>query len=176
MRVAYAGVPGAFSHEACLRFLPDDEPVQVESFDAVIAAVERGAAELGVLPLANNAAGETGARKKIERAFVRIASEHVLPVRMHLLGMPGSTLEDVRTVVSHPVALRQCARTLEALGLATDEAGNTAVAASQLTDPARAVLGSQAAAELYGLAILKRDVHDRPDNATTFAVIARAEG
>jgi prephenate dehydratase len=175
MKVAYAGIPGAFSHEACLRFLPDAETVQVESFDAVIAAVENGAADCGIVPLANNAAGETGTRERIGRAAVRVVDEHVLPIRMHLLGVAGSSVQGVRTVVSHPVALRQCAQTLNRLGLATEEAENTAVAASRLTDPARAVLGSETAAQLYGLAILKRDVHDRPDNATTFAVIAKAE-
>jgi prephenate dehydratase len=175
MRVAYAGAPGAFSHEACLRFLPEDEPVPVENFEAVIAAVEDGAAERGIVPLANNAAGETGARALIQAAPVRVVSEQFFPVRMHLLGVPGSALEQVRTVVSHPVALAQCARTLHVLGLTPEEAANTAVAASQLVDPNRAVLGSRSAARLYGLEILKSDVHDRPDNATTFAVIAKAE-
>jgi prephenate dehydratase len=174
MRVAYAGVPGAFSHEACLRFLPEAEPVQVESFAAVIHAVENGEVELGIVPLANNAAGETGTRESIAAAAVRIVREHDLPIHMHLLGVKSGSLDDVRTVVSHPVALRQCARTLGELGLATEEAQNTAVAASRLSDPARAALGSETAAKLYGLAILKRDVHDRADNATTFAVIAKA--
>jgi len=175
MKVAYAGLPGAFSHEACLRFLPGDTPVQVASFEQVVEAVEQGDTELGILPLANNAAGETGAGELIERASVRVLSEHHMPVQMHLLGLPGSVLVEVRTVVSHPIALRQCARTLASFHIQAEEGPNTAVAASTLKDPHRAVLGSDAAARLYGLAVLKRDVHDRPDNATTFAVIARED-
>jgi prephenate dehydratase len=92
---------------------------------------------------------------------------------MHLLGVEGARLEDVRTVISHPVALKQCARTLEDLGLATEEAPNTALAAQSLAVRHRAVLASEAAAEAYGLTILRRDVHDRADNATRFAVLAR---
>jgi prephenate dehydratase len=91
---------------------------------------------------------------------------------MHLLGLPGARLETVRTAVSHPVALRQCARTLDRLGFAREEAANTAVAAAALRDPAKAVLASEAAAEAYGLVILLRDVHDRPDNETRFALLA----
>lgn len=175
MRAAYAGAPGAFGHEACVAFLPLHEPVPHAGFEQVIAAVERGETDAGILPISNNAAGETGARELIAKANVRIVSEHELPIRMHLLGLPQAQLKDIRTVVSHPVGLRQCARQIAELGLATEEAPNTAVAAADLRDPSRAVLASEAAARMYGLAILKRDVHDRTDNATRFAVIARED-
>ena len=173
MKVAYQGVPGAFGHEACLRFLPEHEPVACPTFDEVVTAVEAAETDLGMLPLCNSGAGETGARALIEQARVRIVDQPVLSVRMHLLGLPGTTLEQIRTVLSHPVALRQCAGTLDALGLKTEEAPNSAIAAAELRDPHCAVLASEAAARLYGLAILKRDVHDRPDNSTRFAVLAR---
>ena len=78
------------------------------TFADVVAAVQSGDAELGMLPLANNEAGETGARELIAKARLHIVSEPVLPVRMHLLGLPGATLDQIRTVVSHPIALRQC--------------------------------------------------------------------
>ncbi|HEV8406813.1 MAG TPA: prephenate dehydratase domain-containing protein, partial [Sphingomicrobium sp.] len=97
----------------------------------------------------------------------------LLAIRMHLLGLPDASLDQIRTVVSHPVALRQCAATLAALGVGTEETSNTAVAAKALTNPMRGVLASEAAATLYGLSILKRDVHDRPDNATRFAIVSR---
>ena len=175
MTVAYQGAPGAFSHEACLRYLPDHEPVPLAAFSDVIEAVELGRADFGILPLSNNEAGETGARSLIEGSGLRIAAQHVLPVRMHLLGLPSATLDGLRTVASHPVALRQCARTLSRLGLQTEEATNTAVAARGLSRVDHGVLASEAAADQYGLAILMRDLQDRPDNATTFAVVARSE-
>lgn len=175
MNVAYQGVEGAFSHEACLRFLPDHQPVAFATFAEVVAAVQSGEAELGMLPLANNEAGETGARELIETGGLHIADEPVLPVRMHLLGLPNARIDEIRTVVSHPVALRQCARTLAKLELSTEETSNTALAAKALCNPNRAVLASEAAADLYGLSILQRDVHDRRDNATSFAIVTRGE-
>jgi prephenate dehydratase len=173
MTVAYQGAEGAFSHEACLRFLPDEEAVAYPTFSDVVAAVQNGDVDSGMLPLANNEAGETGARELIEKAGLRIVDEPVLPVRMHLLGMPSAKLDQIRTVVSHPVALRQCARTLAALGVKTEETSNTAIAAKSLANPVRGVLASEAAAQIYGLAILKRDVHDRADNETRFAIVSR---
>ena len=173
MTVAYQGAEGAFSHEACLRFLPDHEPVPLTTFGDVVAAVQSGEAGFGMLPLANNEAGETGARELIERAGLHIVAERVLAVRMHLLGSPNAALDQVRTVVSHPIALRQCSDVLSQLGVRTEETSNTALAAKALRNPNRAVLASEAAAAIYGLAILKRDVHNRSDNATTFAIVGR---
>jgi prephenate dehydratase len=175
MMVAYQGAQGAFSHEACLRFLPELQPVAFATFSEVVSAVKSGTAERGMLPLVNNEAGETGARELIDKAGLHIVDEPVLPVRMHLLGMAEAELDQIRTVVSHPVALRQCSRTLAALGVATEETSNTALAAKALTNPSRGVLASEAAADLYGLKILRRDVHDRQDNATRFAIIAREQ-
>jgi len=170
--IAYQGAPGAFGHEACLAFLPGEETRALPSFEAVAAAVAAGEAEAGLLPLANSRAGAVeGVRALIEGAGLIVAAEHRLPVRMHLLALPGSTLAEVRTVVSHPVALRQCAEHIARLGLAEEEASNTAVAAKKLCDPAKAVLASQAAAALYGLRILASDLQDDPDNATTFALV-----
>jgi prephenate dehydratase len=173
MRVAYQGVPGAFGHQACLAFLPEHEPVAEPSFAAVVAAVADGRVERGLIPVENSIAGPVEETLGLlDGAPVAVVGEPVLPVRMHLLGLPGARLESIRTAISHPVALRQCRRKLDRLGLAREEASNTAIAAAELRDPTKAVLASAAAAEAYGLVILLADVHDRPDNATRFALLA----
>jgi prephenate dehydratase len=174
MKAAYQGVPGAFGHQACLTFLGRYEPAAEPTFAAVLEAVAEGRAERGILPVENNEAGPVReVQLLLASSPLDIVSEHTLPVRMHLLGLPGAQIDAIRTAVSHPVALAQCARTLARLGLRTEEAANTALAASTLSDPAKAALASEAAAEAYGLTILMRDVHDRADNATRFAVVAR---
>ena len=105
MSVAYHGLPGAFSHEACLRFLPDEEPLGLPSFADVVGAVERGEADFGMLPLENNNVGGVDEVKAlISRTSLRVLSEHPLPIRIHLLGLPGATIEQVRSAVSHPMA------------------------------------------------------------------------
>jgi len=172
--VAYHGVPGAFSHEACLRFLPNEEPVGLSSFADVVSAVEQGEADFGILPLENNNVGGVDEVKDlVSRTALKVLSEHPLPIRIHLLGLPGSSMDAVRTAVSHPMALKQCANTLKALGLAAEEAPSTSVAAQSLTDPTKAALASEAAAQAYGLVVLKPNVHDREVNDTTFVVVGR---
>jgi prephenate dehydratase len=176
--VAYQGQPGAFGHEASLRFLPGHACVPKPSFGAVMAAVSDGETEFGVLPMENSCAGPVAeVQRLLSKTDLPIVSMHKLAVRMHLLGVQGTKLEAIRRVVSHPVALAQCAATLSALALETEAASNTAVAAKMVSegdDGTIAVLASEAAAAIYGLKILRRNVHDQPDNATTFCVLGRA--
>ena len=157
MKVAYQGVPGAFSHEACLTFLADCEPFGKPTFANVIEAVEQGETEFGMLPYENSAVGPV---EEVHRLLadcpLAIVARHVLPIRMHLLGLPGARLGDVTTAVSHPMALKQCAAT-----------------AVLLADPTNAVLASEFASKAYGLTILKRDMQDHPDNSTIFVVLAK---
>lgn len=174
MTVAYHGVPGAFSHEACLRFLPSEKAVGLPSFADVVRAVEAGEAEFGVLPLENNNVGGVDeVRRLLDASPLRNVGKHALPIRIHLLGLPGASIDHVRTAVSHPMAIKQCRETLRSLGLDVEEASSTSVAAQTLDDPTKAVLASEAAADAYGLVILKRDVHDREVNETTFVVVSR---
>lgn len=176
MTVAYHGVPGAFSHEACLRFVPGEEPVGLATFADVVRAVEQGEADIGVLPLENNNAGGVDeVQQLLKRSSLKVVGEQRLPIHIHLLGLPGSSLGQIRTAVSHPMAIKQCMQTLQSLGLETEEASSTSVAAQQLSEATKAVLASEAAAEAYGLVVLKRNVHDRELNETTFVLVARGE-
>ena len=85
-------------------------------------------------------------------------------------------LEDVKTVVSMPIALAQCKRALNKLGVAYEAAGDTAGAARALAehpDPSKAAVAPRLAAELYGLDILMEDIEDEKHNTTRFLVMAR---
>ena len=174
MKIAFQGVPGAFSHQACLTFVPDHEPFGRPTFAAVIEALLYGEADLGVLPYENNRVGPVEeVHQLLADCPLPIVARHVLPIRIHLLGLPGADLKEVTTAASHPMALKQCAATLARMGVAARPASNTAVAAQALSDPTNAVLASEAAAEAYGLTILQRDMQDHTDNKTTFVVLAR---
>lgn len=174
---AYQGAPGAFGEEACRAFLPDWRPLACASFAAVAETVAAGGAERGILPLRNAIAGQVpGNAELIDDCGLVILAERALPVRMHLLGVRGATLAELTEVVSHPMAIAQCGAFLAASGLASSPKSNTAVAARELAasgDRTRGVLASDLAASAYGLEILRRDVHDRADNHTVFAIVAR---
>jgi prephenate dehydratase len=177
MSIAYQGQPGAFGHEACLKFMPAHVPLPRPSFRAVTEAVSYGEADFGMLPMENSCAGPVAEVQDLLSSIdLPVLSTHSLPVRMHLLAPPGTRLDSIRRVVSHKVALAQCADTLRGLGVTTETASNTAVAAktvAESSDGETAVLASEAAAAIYGLNIIRRDIHDQPDNATTFVVLGR---
>jgi prephenate dehydratase len=180
VRVAYQGVPGAFSHQACRETLPDHEPMAFDSFAEAIAAVQEGRCERAVLPVENSIAGEvTGVTSLLADAELAVVGEHLLPIRLQLMALPGASLDGVRTAESHPVALAQCGAVLRELGLQPVERFDTAGAAREVAasaDLTRTAVASQAAADLYGLAVLRPGVEDDVSNRTRFVILAPRGG
>ncbi len=176
MKVAYAGEPGAFGEEVA-RMLPGAEPLPCPSFAAVFEAVRSGTAERGVVPLHNSAAGTVEeAVRLLARSDLQVADRLALRVHQSLLALPGVRLEDIRRVASHPHALAQCSHFLQQHRWEPVSRTTTSSAARQLSeerDRTCAVVGSAAAAEIYGLAVLAHRIEDDPENTTRFAVLRR---
>ena len=90
--------------------------------------------------------------------------------------MPGASLADIKTVVSHPQALQQSARFLKNLNVTQQEYPNTAAAAqfvAQTGDKTVAAIAAKETAALYGLSILAKDINESADNTTRFIVIGK---
>jgi prephenate dehydratase len=175
-RIAFQGEPGANSDEACRLFFPDHEPVAHAAFEDAFEAVRRGECQLGLIPVENSIAGRVAdVHHLLPSSGLKIVGERFKPIRFQLMTNPGVRLEDVKTVVSMPIALGQCRRTLRRLGVRTEPAGDTAGAARALAehpDPTRAAIAPALAAELYGLTVLLRDVEDEAHNTTRFLVMS----
>lgn len=175
-RVAYQGAPGAFSHEACLDLRPWDEAVGFETFAGAIEALLSGDCQLALIPVENSTIGTVEpAASLVREAGLTVVSEAWRPIRLALLGLPEARLSDVKTAESHPVALRQCAGSLKALGLEAVEVFDTAGAAravAEAGDPTRAAVAPTRAAEVYQLSILRNDLQDIPDNRTRFLLLS----
>lgn len=172
MIIAYQGVPGAFGHQAAMLVDPVATHLACNRFADVAQRVGDGRAEVGVLPLENHYVGEVeGVADLIASSGVVVDRLFDVPVRLHLLAVPGATLDSICRVYSHPMALKQCRENLRRLRLEPVEAVNTAVAAQSLDDATKAALASTEAAKIYGRIILLQDLQDDPDNRTTFALI-----
>jgi prephenate dehydratase len=149
------------------------------TFDDVARAVVNGQADWGVLPVENLIAGPVhGALDALSRyGSLERVREHALPVHLALLGLPGAMVKDIRFVLSHPVALKQCTKWLWAHRLiSVTEAHDTAGAARMVAirrDPSVAAIAASWAAEPYGLVVLADRLEDRPDNATRFVLVRR---
>jgi prephenate dehydratase len=149
------------------------------TFDDVARAVVNGHADYGVMPVENLIAGPVHESLDAIARFDSLerVREHTIPVRLALLGLPGATVEGIRQVLSHPVALKQCTEWLWAHRLITVvEAHDTAGAARMVQirrDPSVAAIAATWAAKHYGLEVLAEGLEDRPDNATRFVLVRR---
>jgi prephenate dehydratase len=178
VRVAYQGVPGAFSEAAVAALFPTDEPVPRDTFADVFEALERGAVEAAVVPVENSEAGSVLDVYDLLRRHrgMRVVAEAMLRVRHHLLGVPGARIDGVRTARSHPQALAQVESFLRERSIRPVVAFDTAGAAAevaQLRDASVAAVASARAAERYGLVVLARSIETAPDNMTRFFALAR---
>jgi prephenate dehydratase len=175
--VAYQGHPGAFSDVAARRLVADAETVGYSSFDAAAAAFDNGETAFCVLPVENAIAGPIARTYDIlwERPGLRILDETALPIEMCLVAAPGATIDDIREVRSHPVALEQVRRLLDAhpewrRTSTTDTAGAVAEVMSG-NDPSVAAIGPALAADIYGATVLLRGVEDESRNSTRFFLL-----
>ncbi len=177
--VAFQGERGAYGHLAIERLWGARAWVlPCGTFADVIAKLEQGKAGYAVLPRRNSIIGDIpGAGEAIEEAELVVVGELRQVVRHSLLAAPGSGLDDISAVFSHPAALAQCGLFLrEHPAMLPREAYDTAGAARDVAARGRrneAAIAAEGCAERYGLQILSRAVGDRDDNATTFAVVRR---
>jgi prephenate dehydratase len=179
MKISFQGEPGAFSHQACRTWFPDYEPKPCTTFDDAFAAVQSGECALGMIPVENALAGRVSdVHHLLPSSGLRIIGERFLPIRMQLMALPGTRIEDLKTVSSHVVALAQCRKLIKELGLTPQVTSDTAGAAKSLSEnprPGHGVIAPALAAELYGLEILRRDVEDAGWNTTRFLVLTADE-
>lgn len=178
-KIAYCGVPGAFAYAAAKRLFERGEYVPYGSFAEAYNAVLDGECDNAVLPIENSSAGEVGeVCDLIFAGPLYINRTADLPVTQNLLTVRGAKISDVKTVVSHPQALAQCANYIKAKGFAAKEFSNTALAAkyaAEQNDKSLAAIGTLEAAELYGLDAAERNINEAKTNTTRFAVLSRAE-
>ena len=182
MRVAYFGPAGTFTEEALLTQadLAAGDRTPFAAVPEVIAAVARGDADGGVVPIENMIEGSVSVTLDT-LAFdsdLLIQREIDLPVSLNLSVRPGVALADVRTVVSFPHALAQCRGWLakKVPGAETRASHSTSDAAREVSKSKRtdmAAICNALAAELYGLEVLAREIEDHPENETRFVLVGR---
>ncbi|WP_247730478.1 prephenate dehydratase [Halovivax limisalsi] len=169
MTVRTLGPAGTYSHRAA-RTLDDDVSFE-PSVSAIVAAVDRGETDRGVVPIENSIEGSvTETLDALVDADVAVVGERVLPIRHALLAQTGS----FETVASHAQALAQCRDFLSnAYPNATREAVSSTAAAVDLArrDADVAAIAHPSAAG-DGVGVLASDVQDRSSNRTRFFVLA----
>ncbi len=179
MRVAYSGTEGAFAHIATGKLFPSAEKIGFPDFESAYRAVENGECDAAVLPVENSTNGEVGQVMDLMFSGGLFVNRMLdLPVTQDLLVKPGTAVEEIRTVISHPQALGQCAARIREMGWRIEEYPNTALAAkfvASTNDRTVAAIASAEAAEQFGLSVSERNLNASRSNTTRFAVFTRAE-
>lgn len=177
--IAYQGVKGAYSEQACQNAYPHLTPIACDTFQEAMWLVEQGDADIAMIPLENSTAGRVEEiYRLIPKMALHVIAEHFEPVIHCLLGLKGVGLEEIKYVASHPQALAQCHNNILALGLKADAKLDTAGSAKELNilqDRSRSAIASKLAAEIYDLEILKENFEDIHGNTTRFFVLSRTK-
>ena len=173
-RVGYQGEPGAYSEEAALAILPSAVTVGFATFSRAFDAVASREVDAAVLPVENSLGGIVQEVNDLlwERPGLRISGELIHPVRHCLLGRG----EPVVRALSHPQALLQCRRFLEARQIQAVTFHDTAGAARAVAEGmvvGSAAIASAAAGRRYGLKILAEGIQDDDSNQTRFVIVDR---
>jgi prephenate dehydratase len=179
VRIAFQGEPGAYREAAALLLDAGATTLPYESFEAVFAAVETGRVTHGILPVENSIGGSIHRNYDLlVQHELPIVGEVELRVRHHLLALPGTRLEDLRRIYSHPQALAQCEQFLQGLtGIEVIATYDTAGSAKMIREGAlrdAGAIASARAAQVFGLAILQSNIEDSDANITRFLLISRS--
>lgn len=174
--IVYQGELGANSHLACQDAYPDMEIKACPTFEDVLGAVESGEAQLAMMPIENSVAGRVAdAHHLLPESGLYVIGEHFERVRHQLLALPEASLDSLKTVHSHTMALGQCRKVIRELGLNPVPEADTAGSARMVKesgDVAMAAIASNLAADVYGLQILRQDIEDAAHNTTRFLILA----
>lgn len=176
VRVVFQGAEGAYSQAAMVQYFGDKiQSFHVNTFRDAMSAIEEGSADFAVLPIENSTAGIISEVYDLLVEFENyIVGEQIIKIEHCLLGLPGSTMEDIRTVYSHPQSLMQSARFLSEHDWKQISMQNNAFAAQKVVkdgDKTQAAIASAYAGEIYGLDVLKKGVNQSDTNSTRFIIV-----
>lgn len=175
--IAFQGFSGAYSDMACRQVFADAQTLPCDTFDKAFTAVQKGEADMAMIPVDNTLAGRVAdVHRLLPQSNLHIIGEHFEPIEHALMAIPGTKIKDLTTVHSHIHALPQCQKVIQKLNLKEEVHADTAGAAQKISimkDPAHGAIASKLAAEIYGLEILQEDVQDADHNTTRFLILAR---
>ncbi len=175
-RVVFQGAEGAYSQAAMMQYFGDKvNSFHVDTFRDAMAAIDEGSADFAVLPIENSTAGIVSEIYDLLVEFENyIVGEQIIKIEHCLMAAPGTRIEDIKTVYSHPQSLMQSARFLNEYSWRQISMQNNAFAALKVAedkDNTQAAIASEYAAKQYGLEVLLKGVNQSSTNSTRFIIV-----
>ncbi len=176
-RIVFPGTEGAYSQEAMDKYFVEGiNSFHVDKFREAMEVIEEGRADFAILPIENSQAGIVHEIYDMLVEFENyIVGEQIIPIEHCLLVLPGTKLEDIQTIYSHPQSLMQSSKflyghsSIRQVGME-----NNAFAAKKVMedgDRSQAAIASAKAGEVYGLEVLERGVNNSTTNSTRFIIV-----
>jgi prephenate dehydratase len=182
--VAIQGGFGAFHEIAAKEFFRDipTEIVPCETFTDLFNELQDKKVDCGIVAMENSVAGSLLQNLTLLReSGLNIMGEQYLRVVQNLIALPGQTIETIREIHSHPIAIQQCQVFLNELrrkGVRIIDSADTALSVKWIRDEnlmGVGALGSEMAARMYDMEILKAGVETNKRNFTRFQIITESD-
>jgi prephenate dehydratase len=182
LNVAIQGIAASF-HELAA-FTHFSEPIQtVEclTFHALCETLKSDRADYAVMAIENSIAGSILPNYFLLQEYhFAIVGELYLPIHLHLLALPGVKMSDIKSIESHPMAIRQCSEFLHKLtGVEIRESDDTALSAKRINDLKlrnTGAIANEQAAKRFGLQILEKRIETHKKNFTRFLILTKKNG
>ena len=176
-KIAFQGELGAYSHLACIEAAPDHNPVACRTFEAAMEQVNASECHLAMIPIENSVAGRVADIHYLLGGYdLKIYSEHFQEINHQLMVKPGASLDTIKNVRSHSMAIGQCHAAIKKYNLdviiMADTAGSAKFISEQGTMEDSAI-ASTLAADTYGLDIVDTNIQDMKNNTTRFLIMSK---
>ena len=178
IRVGIQGSHGTFSEIAAVRYFAGTEAERIgyPNFPAIMKDLDSHQLDYAVLPVENTTTGIISRTYDLFQYHdIHAVGEVLVPIKENLIVIPGTKLEDIRHVYSHPEALSQCqhfvAEHPACHPVTYQDTSKSVEFVRNSGDKSNAALASYLAAEYYGMSSLLENVNDSTLNMTRFLVV-----
>jgi|TARA_B100000809_G_scaffold109617_2_gene108108 prephenate dehydratase len=173
---SFQGMHGAYSELAGKNIYPDSKSIPCKTFEEMFESVRDKKANIAIVPIENSRSGRVGdTQRLIPESQLKIVGEYFLEVNHCLMGVPGSTLKDIKRIYSHEQGIAQCRKKIinnkKDMVIVADTAG-AAKMISETNSKEDAAIASNLAAKIYNLDILESSFQDFENNVTRFLIMS----
>ena len=178
-KIAIQGIESSFHEEAAYKYFGKDiETVKCLSFQDLCESLKNGESDFAIMAIENSIAGSLLQNYTLLQEYsFNIIGEIFIRIKMNLMALPGTKIEDIKVAQSHPIAIRQCSRFLTGLkGVLLEEKEDTAICAKNIAKHKLAnvaAVASASAAEIFGLEILAKSIETNKKNFTRFIILSK---